>query len=320
MVFGTETDATQNTTFAPLANVTVNGCLDIEEMKGRINALKKPHLVYSFWKPDDFGNYKALNLHAGEAFCIRKGFNVARKDGLILGFSSFNLVFLFKSDVHDGLPEPDQLLPGGTNRATVQAQWQLRADRANKLLKDMYEYIGVSATESFMTPDRNRQTQKPAVYVAGVIDMFQNNHRLKKPIEVGNRIYLTMPRIIVNEDLTDLIGEPQTEFFLRDQGKDYFKCMMLVQVLDKSIHLWRLPYVQEFARGLLKRGTNMSDDDIDTAMERLFEETDPITEKEVFWKFCDGLAESLNNQVGIAYSNAKFGQKFNTLLSHKSVR
>jgi hypothetical protein len=316
MVYGNQSDVSQNTTFAPLANVTVNGCLDIEEINDRLKAQRNPDLYFHFW-PAPPGDLTVYDLHPGECFVIQKGFNNVRADGLIKGFSSFNGICLLKAAIYSAAG-----LPSKPDDADILAKKEDIVKAANKMLKDKYQFIGVSATRSHMTPDKNFQTQKPAIYVAGVIDLVHNNFTETRPIQVGNRICVKFPEIVWDASKQTLVGKKYTnQDYLRESGRQHEKTMCIIYTSERR-NIWEKEYFKNMVTTLLVKWkadlAGKSDDQIKNIVEENFNGNTDIV-KQIMWPFREELLHDMSNQLGIAYSNAKPGQKFNTLLSHKTI-
>lgn len=311
MVFGNDSDFTQNTSFAPLANVTVNGCLDLEEINQRMQCKKRSELFYIFWVPED-GDQSVYDLEAGECFYIRRNYNAIRADGMIKGMSSFNSVCILKAEAHKTRDKKD-----------ISKEPELIVKRCNEILQEKYRFIGVSATSSRMDAKANNQSQKPAVYVAGVIDLVHNNDKLVKPIEVGNRVYAAFPEIELNPSTNEPRGRmPQDEKARREKGKEYTKIMCIIQVLNKNEHLLHREYMQKFIFNVFRMGQaneKYTPDEVKLAIKAMINNPNHEFHHNTYYPLLDGMSSDMNNQIGIVFSNAKYGQKFNTLLSHKTV-
>ena len=61
-----------------------------------------------------------------------------------------------------------------------------RSDNCNKWIQSRYQFMGVMSTEAMFEKDRTRASQKCASWMGGVCDVWHNNIKLDKMIEVGN--------------------------------------------------------------------------------------------------------------------------------------
>jgi hypothetical protein len=307
MVFGNQSDSNQNSTFAPLGNVTVNATLDIVEINDRKKNKTNDAKYYVLYPSSQDGDLN-YNLHAYEPVIVNTSKNCIAGT-LIKCVSSFNDICVPRN------------VTIGAGDATEAAK------RINRWVEEHYTFIGISATESFLTANGNDQTQKPAVYTAGTIDVVNNNFgdRIDQEftqaggytkaseenchIKVGDRLEFCFPKIFC----TGVPGNwkvhncqlSANEFSRREYGKPQGKQLMVIKKINTELYFYDKEYFQNFLNEYVA---------IPPGDANRREKLIPI-----YKSLAIGMASSMTRQAGVAYSNAAPGQIIVTNLSHKTI-
>lgn len=193
-----------------------------------------------------------------------------------------------------------------------------RAKNCNDYIAKKNQWFGTMKTESMMKKqDGVPPSQPPAIWMGGVVDLFHNNPNDTGIIQVGDPLYYRMPEIIPDPNNSGwVIGEQTYRDNVRFEGAPIEKVMMIIEKYD-SKDFCHQRFFANFVIQLM-RHPNMGNRP-GYNYQRYLEDLESNDLRNLIFAFENDHNTFKENHVGLAYSNAFYGQIIRAILKSQSI-